>query len=277
MGGLRDFLGGHQVISFFAFTFVFSWYFWGAAVSIPESRELYVVLGGFGPSVVGLALVYLFKGWEGIRGMLSKMVAWRVNPLFLVFALFGAVLFVVPAMFAGGYLGGAGGVDPSQWTLIIVNFGYALVFGMLGEELGWRGFALPRIQRDAVALVSGLVIGLVWGLWYIPLWFVPGNIHQSLSFPLFLAQMVGLSVLITWLYNNTGGSLLIVGLFHAASNTTLGLLPTLPLTVGTLPTLISAGLIWVLVAVITFAYGPTYLSKEKKYTLFGEFSWEYED
>jgi hypothetical protein len=70
---------------------------------------------------------------------------------------------------------------------------------------------------------------------------------------------------------------LIVGLFHATSNAALGVLPALPPVVDTIPTLISVGIIWVMVAAITFAYGPTYLSKEKKYTLFGEFSWDYED
>jgi len=281
MGSFRGFLGGHQVTSFFVFTFVFSWYFWGAAASIPESRDLYLTLGRFGPTVVGLALIYLFKGREGIRDIFSKMVAWRVNPLFYVFAIFGTALVVVPAIFAGTYLGGTGYSwnDPSQWYMIFVTFGYVLFFSVLGEELGWRGFALPRIQRDAVALVSSLVLGLVWGLWHVPLWFVPGDFHQSLSLPIFLLQTMGFSVLYTWLYNNTGGSLLITGLFHAASNTTLGLLPVLPMDTGgdTLPMLISVGLLWVIVAVVTVAYGPTYLSRDEKNTLFGGFSWEYED
>ncbi|HIH89091.1 TPA: CPBP family intramembrane metalloprotease [Candidatus Bathyarchaeota archaeon] len=202
------------------------------------------------------------------------------NPLFYVFALFGAALTVVPAVYAGAQLSGTGAnwIDPSQWYTILVNFGYFLVFGALGGELGWRGFALPRLQRDAVAFVSGLVLGLVWGLWQAPLWYMEGRL-VSVYFLLFLLQAMGFSVLYTWLYNNTDGNLLIIGLFHAASGTTLYALPVLPTATGgdTTPMLISLGLLWVMVAAVTVVYGPTYLSRKKKYTIFGEFSWEYED
>jgi uncharacterized protein len=95
------------------------------------------------------------------------------------------------------------------------------------EELGWRGFALPRLQQHANALNASILLGLVWGLWHLPLYFVLGTGQSEMlragaspAFAIggFVGWTIGLSVLFTWLYNQTGGSLLVVILFHAAVN-----------------------------------------------------------
>ena len=94
----------------------------------------------------------------------------------------------------------------------------------MGEELGWRGFALPLLQRERSALGVSLVLGAIWGLWHFPLYLVGTDIRPLSIFPAFVLAVIATSVICTWLYNSTGGSLLIVVLFHAASNLPITLL-----------------------------------------------------
>jgi membrane protease YdiL (CAAX protease family) len=99
--------------------------------------------------------------------------------------------------------------------------------GPMGEELGWRGFALPRLQRQTNAFDASILLGLIWGLWHLPLYFVSGTGQSEMladgtspAFAIggFIGWTIGLSVLFTWLFNQTGGSLIVVILFHAAVN-----------------------------------------------------------
>jgi uncharacterized protein len=131
----------------------------------------------------------------------------------------------------GAAFPGGGGPFPAAGALarVFLVFGYALVFRAVGEETGWRGFALPRLQRRIGPLGASVLLGLIWGVWHLPLFLVPGSFHQTIPFALFILQDVALAVVMTWLSNHTGGSLVPAHLFHAASNTTVGLLPILPL------------------------------------------------
>ncbi len=275
MSVLRDLLGGHQVIKFLVLTFLFSWYFWSAAAWMHELRDLYLVIGGLGPSVVGLALIWVLGGNEGVSRVLGKLMPGDVHPLWFMFPLLGGFILVVPGLLLLTYLGDVS-YALSDLYQVVVSFASVFAFSVVGEEIGWRGFALPRLQKDAVAAVSGLALGVAWGVWQVPLWFVPGHPYQAMPMPVFLVYVAGVSVLCTWFYNNTRGNLLVVSLFHAASYAAFGLLP-LSVGAGWLPMLASAGTLWVIVGVVVVVYGPTYLSRDEKYSFLGGFSWEYED
>jgi len=245
---------------------------------VPGQRDVYVAVGYLGPSIVGLMLVFALGGGDGVLRMLTRMLPGDVHPFWFVFALFGGLVIGVPGILVSLYIGDGGVLaDASTLYQIVVSFASIFVFSYLGEEIGWRGFALPRMQRDAVAVVAGLVVGVLWGVWYLPLWYMPGSIYQSIPLPIFFVEVVGVSVLCTWLYNNTGGNLLVTSLFHAASFSVLGLIPIICVGAGLLPMLASAGVLWGLVGVIVVIYGPTYLSRDEKYSFLGGFSWEYED
>jgi membrane protease YdiL (CAAX protease family) len=247
------------------------------AASVPEQRSLYVFIGGIGPSLVGVLMILMLSGVDGLWRLLSRLVNWAVNPGWYAFALFGMALIAVPATILGGAKFSIS--DSSQWITVLLYFGNVFIANVLGQEIGWRGFALPRLQKDAVAVVASLVLGFMWALWYVPLWYVPGDPHQLTPIPVFFAATMGLSILYTWIYNNTGGSLLLTMLFHAACNTTLGLLPLATEAVGGnfLPMYASVALLWVMAAAVTVAFGPTYLSRNEKYSFLGGFSWEYEE
>jgi membrane protease YdiL (CAAX protease family) len=127
------------------------------------------------------------------------------------------------------------------------------VWSGLAEEFGWRGFALPRLQLTHSAFFSSLMVGLVWGVWHLPI--------TSVAVPdllLLLLSTMGLSVLMTWVLNNTGGSVLLAVLYQSAINVTYPMLhlrgPTMALNVGFL---------WVAVLMVIVAFGPSRLSRKE--------------
>ena len=152
--------------------------------------------------------------------------------------------------------------------MLLVEFVRILFLGgPLGEEPGWRGFALPRLQQRRTALTSSVLVGLIWGLWHIPLYLLPGTGQHELlrtgtspAFAIggFVGWTIGLSVLFTWLFNQTRGSLIVVILFHAAVN----LAAFLPATVGSTgaATLLNVLLTWIAAIVVVVSFGRTRLA-----------------
>ncbi len=127
------------------------------------------------------------------------------------------------------------------------------------EEAAWRGFALPRLQARYNALTASLILGVLWGVWHLPLWFIPGS-FQTFSFPGFLILTVAMSIITTWVFNNTRGSVLLCGILHAATNAAIAFSNVLT---GT------STLFWIFVAVevaaavaITLSQGARKLSRK---------------
>jgi len=131
----------------------------------------------------------------------------------------------------------------------------------VGEELGWRGFALPHLQAWRSALGASLILGAIWGLWHLPLWFTGSEFQRPVLYPAFFISTVAVSVIYTWMYNGTKGSLLIVVLFHATSNLPLTLFLTPMGSAGTQIFLIYVALT-VMTAVVVFSVSrPENLSR----------------
>ena len=90
--------------------------------------------------------------------------------------------------------------------------------GPLGEEFGWRGFALPRLLQHRRPLAAALILGVIWWAWHLPTFFIPALSQHQLSIPIFLVNILALSVIMTWLYQRTRGDLLLMILVHVAAN-----------------------------------------------------------
>lgn len=132
-----------------------------------------------------------------------------------------------------------------------------------GEEIGWRGYALPRLQARHGALIASLIIGVVWGFWHVPKFLMAGS-AQDYSFWVFLLDTTAKAILFTWVYNNTKSSLLLVTLFHAAINTADVFLPIIPAAIGDVrPTLIAIGLHCLAAIIVVIVTGPARLSRSQ--------------
>lgn len=255
-----------QLIVFFALSYIISWTLW--ILSDVFNSSLLEVLGRFGPLVSAVIITGTTNGLLGIKQILKKFCICKVGLSWYIFCFLSTAVIAMTAIGINQIITEVKPIynNPQEWYLIFPVFFYVLFFSVLGEETGWRGFALPRLQKKFSALTSSLIIGILWGFWHLPLFFIEGEFHQTIPIWLFLIQDVALSIIMTWLYNNTKGSLLISHLFHAASNVTIGLLPILPLdTNGDLGALyITIAILIVFTVLIIVTNGPEHLSRKVK-------------
>ncbi len=203
------------------------------------------MLGTAIPSAVALILASV----QGSTGpLLGSLVAWRVHPAWYAVALLGPPVVMLIAMGIHVLLGGEHPAYPpaARWPLVIVNFAIVLLLGgPLGEEIGWRGYALPVLRDTHGLLPASLVLGIAWAGWHLPLFLLPGTPQADLPLPWFALQAVALGVLLALVYEGTGGSLLLPMLLHASVNTFSGPLRILPADGGsTRPFVITAILAW---------------------------------
>lgn len=224
----------HDLSLFFLIAFAWTWLMdlprlISAAGWISLPAWLSPVLGYvavFGPSIAAFGLTGLRSGKNGMRSLWRR--GWEVcfrKTWFL------PALLLVPACGALtlGLLSFFGAPLPWEYALpptMLVPVGLLIwLAGALPEEYGWRGYALDRLQNHLNPLPASLVLGLIWSVWHLPLHFIPGTTQAVIPFWEFTSQTVVLAVLYTWLHNETGGSVLIAGLFHATGNLTGAVIP----------------------------------------------------
>ncbi len=278
-------------LRYFVIAFAFTWLFWwlaalGAREVIPTLPGL-TVIGTFGPLVAAVILTAQESGRAGLRSLLSRVVRWRAAPIWYAVAILGPLVITLGAMVVEVAVLGVQppsfgvliGEMPSTVLTLLVNGVYMLIFVTLGEEVGWRGYALPALQARYSALLASVVLGVVWALWHLPVFFNPDTSYSNLPFFLFLPFIVLMTVLITWLFNSTGGSVLMAMFFHAVINTADELWKVLPEYSVKPPTAAEAAaanahyyLMLTIVAgvaaiVLVLVYGATNLSRHPKQEL----------
>jgi len=181
---------------------------------------------GWGIVFAALLMTWLTLGRSGVISLLKRYLLWRVGWRWYL-----AAFFLLPILILGGvYINAAlTGVPPDYSTVMAYKiFGAAANLPLLvvpwflyeivtnGEEIGWRGYVLPRLQAKHTALAASLILGVIWGFWHLPKFLSHWN---TFSFAWFMVHTLAGSVLYTWMYNGTKGSLLLVTLFHASANT----------------------------------------------------------
>ncbi len=230
-----------------------------------QTPPIFVVVAAFGPTLSAIVLTALIGGGKsGLRGLLSGLLVWRVGIRWYVFALFSMPLIGLCTIALQRLLDGPTAADiaaPFPWYLLLPAFLTYLLTAPLGEEIGWRGYALPHLQARSNALVASLVLGMLWGFWHLPLFWIPGK-FSDLPFGWFLLGILPLSVLFTWVFNNTKGSILIAVLFHGEANFAFLFFPILPAETGELgPFKWYVGLLWIVAIIVLVVEGPARLSR----------------
>ena len=208
----------YPLIVFFVLAYVFSWWPWPLyAFGLSPSPII-----AFGPFLAAILVLALTTGKGGVVTLLRRMVRWRVRPVWY------AVALLLPVAISGGaallnvVVLGASAPSPAElgaWSGLVPTFFLQLLVPGIGgawEEPGWRGYALPKLQGGHSALLASLILGVVWAFWHLPL-MVIGQIH--LSDPVYI---VAWSVVLTWVFNNTNGSVLIAMLMHNIHNVISG-------------------------------------------------------
>lgn len=226
---------------------------------LPVPSIVLIGLGSFAPTITALFLTWKYAGGTELRRLLGRAFVWRVSPLWYVLAIFGPALVMLIATGGHVLLGGAApdyvpfGV---RWLLVPVNFVLVLLIGgPLGEEFGWRGLALPALETRFNLPWDSLILGLIWTVWHLPLFFISSAAQYSLSFWLYALLTIPLTILITWVYHGSGESLLLVMLFHAAVNTWSGPLRISPEMAGsTRPFVLVVLLTWVIAILVVVSH-----------------------
>ena len=236
----------YALLLFFLLAYLLTWSNWIpqaltsrgiASIQVPGFVTL---LAGYGPALAAIIVASLAYGRQGLRDLFSRLLKWRVGIQWYLVALFLPVLVSLLAITINKWTGGTapdfsaagfafGPVETSLWQKLLILFlVFTLGFDGIGEELGWRGFALPKLLENRSPLVASLILGTLWAVWHFPYALTKGTNLSGIPLYWFLLSLLALSIVYTWIFKNTNGSLLLPLLYHAAGNTTSNLLPILP-------------------------------------------------
>ena len=250
-----------ELALFFVFTFIIGWLSFFIAISFNNLTFL-LFLYLFAPAISALILTQFSDGgFKNVKNLFQKyfdkiikkkiyFLAFFLIPFLFFFA--GIVSDFLTNNFNLIFTG-------SPWYFIIISFIY-LLFITSGEEIGWRGYALPRLlKQNDDWLVMSLLLGIIWGLWHLPIYLISGQTNSNFTYPLFLLFTIGITPIYTFIYRNTDESLLSVTIFHASSDIMPRILLFSSLT-NTFWYLI-VGLTWVMM------FALYYINKRMKYKL----------
>lgn len=170
------------------------------------------ILAVYAPAIAAFILVLRHAGVAGLGRFLSRLLLWRAPLIWYVL-----LIVVLPLVF---FIGAAIGGTPMDQMLVLAPPGelialiaFMLVLGPI-EEFGWRGYALPLLQRKMAPIWASIILGAIWGLWHLPAFFLGGTLHSGWDFLPFFLGAIAVSVIVTPFFNAAGGSILIAMLFH---------------------------------------------------------------
>ncbi|MGH9729395.1 MAG: CPBP family intramembrane glutamic endopeptidase [Candidatus Acidiferrales bacterium] len=224
------------LLKFFALTYAVTWTCFIGAVEISHGtaqagparaavRGALLLLGTFAPALVALAITARDDGMPAAEALFRRVFQWKASARWYFFAIsYMAAIKLAVAVTHHAITGSWPRFGTEAWYIIVV----AIVISIpvqAGEEIGWRGYTLPRLAGRFGYGGGGVLLGLIWACWHLPLFFLPGADKYGQSFPIWVLGVTALSVAITWLYAHVNGSLLLTMLMHSAVNQTIGIIP----------------------------------------------------
>jgi membrane protease YdiL (CAAX protease family) len=213
------------------------------------------LLGVFAPAIVALGLTFRQGGRAAVELLVARIGRWQVNTWFYAFAIgYMAAVRLGAAVVHRLAVGEWPRFGDTPWLLMLAAI-LVSTWVQAGEEIGWRGYALPRLARGLGLGAASVVLGAIWALWHLPQFVMGGGPDSGQSFPVYLLIVTALSVAMAWVYWRTSGSLLLVMLLHASVNNTAGIVPAAvpgaanPFTMsGSIVAWTTAGLLWCVAA-----------------------------
>ncbi len=264
------------VLSFFGLTFVWSWGLWWLASRLQSGAPGYsgalFVASAFGPGLSAIVVTLSVEGRAGLRLWLAECLRWRIGCVWYVFAFAAPPLIMLSALVIHAAPGAA--IPPSAIAghvpIAIAQFALvAVIGGPLGEEFGWRGYALPALSARMGWRWASLLIGLVWSAWHLPLFFMLGTAQANLPIIAFVLSTVSLSVIFARISVNTRFSVLPALLLHTAINWWSMATPVMPVGADTRAYTLVAGVTTLVAAAVYLKAGPHQLLQQTERSLAG--------
>ncbi len=213
------------LVPFFAITFGLGWGVIALLILFPQQTEAIFgpmgytnplfILAVYSPAIAGILLVWRHHGLKGLASFFRRITLLRMPAVWWVFLVIG-----IPAVFYVGALIKGTITDPfpfSPWYKLLPALAIGLVIGPI-EELGWRGVALPLLQRRFAPLWASLILGGIWGLWHLPAFFLSGSPQSAWPFAPYFVGVIAISIILTSMFNAGRGSILIAALYHFQMN-----------------------------------------------------------
>ncbi len=203
----------HPLVAFFVLAYALTWWVY----PLLRFNPLIGLLGLFGPALAAIIVTAVTDGRPGVRALLGRLVCWRVPiPWYVVAIGLPAALSLLAASLSAWF--GPAVLRVGQLTALDV----ILVVLVAGEELGWRGYALPKLMERFSPLVASVILGVLWGLWHLPTFVIAGTPQYHQPILAYLIMTTAYSILLSWVFLHTRGSVLIATLFHGAINVSQG-------------------------------------------------------
>ena len=253
-----------SLLKFFLLTFSATWILWFTSFALSQGMVAthptlglvagaVFLLGVFTPALIAIALTYRAQGQFATQSLLGRIFKWDVGWRWYLFALaYMPVVKLSVAVVNRVATGAWPRFGATPWYLMAAAITVS-TWAQAGEEIGWRGYALPRLSRQFGLAPASIILGIIWAAWHLPLFFFSSGDTRGQSFPLYLLQVTAVSVALAWLYWRTGGSLLLVMLLHAAVNNTKDIVPSAELNATNAWALSHSIVAWLTVALLWIA------------------------
>lgn len=245
-----------MLVLFFFITFLVAWVFFITASLLSDNAQLsalsrlFIFMGVISPGLVAVFLTAITYGGEGVKLLIKKISFKDTKAMWYIFA----VTFIA---FIKGLAALVFFLLYKSWPQFGTTSWYVMLFAIAvsmwvqaGEEIGWRGYALPLMSKKFGLAMSGTLLGVIWAIWHLPLFYISAADTFNQSFPLYMLQVTGLSVIMAWLFWKVNGNLLPLMVFHAAINNTKDIVPSATMASASPFTLNASAIGWISVTLI---------------------------